>query len=89
MTHLSLYIAMILLPLSGLLGSMYSKYPIQYFGIPLPRLLEQNDALKEIFKEAHELCATILMALLVLHIIGALKHAIVDKNKNHHRMLFK
>jgi len=89
LNHGLLYLLMLLMPLSGLLGSMFSKYPIQFFGTPLPKLFEQNDGLKELFKEVHETCAVIMIGLIALHIAAVIKHIVIDKNQIHRRMLPK
>ena len=35
--HRALYACMLILPLSGYLGSSFTRYPVRYFGIALPR----------------------------------------------------
>jgi cytochrome b561 len=37
--------------------------------------------------DVHELAAKLLIALVILHILGALKHQFVDRNNVLHRMI--
>lgn len=88
-THHLLYVLMIVMPLTGLLTTLYSKYGLSWFSIPvLPGLDEP--ALRDIFVDAHEVTATLLIILISLHILGALKHQWIDKKDIMKRMsLFK
>ena len=81
-THLLLYVLMILMPLSGYLMSSYFGYPVHLFGIPLPMLVEKNVDLGKFFGEAHKFLGLSFVALLSLHIGGAMKHRFFDKKEN-------
>src|SRR3954453_12848306 len=35
-THVTLYVALFVMPLAGYLGSAFSGYPVKYFGVTLP-----------------------------------------------------
>ncbi len=35
-THVALYAALFVMPLAGYLGSVFSGYPVKYFGMTLP-----------------------------------------------------
>lgn len=72
--HVLLYTVMIVVPVSGYMQSMYSKYDTMFWGIELPRLAEANAAMREQFTELHEVAAFALIALIVLHIAAAIKH---------------
>jgi cytochrome b561 len=86
--HVALYISMVCVPLSGFLGSSFSKYPIKYFGIELPKFLMANDSLKEIMKEIHEASVIILLILIAIHVLAVLKHLLIDKKNILTRMWF-
>lgn len=86
--HFALYISMISVPLSGFLGSSFSKYPIKYFGIELPKFLMANDGLKEIMKEVHEVSVIILLSLIAIHLLAVIKHVLLDKKNILSRMWF-
>jgi cytochrome b561 len=84
--HRLLYVLMIILPLSGVIMAVYSKYGIKWFGMDFIKGLD-NNPMREIFKSAHEIIGIILLAIVVLHIIGALKHKFIDKDETLSRML--
>ena len=80
LTHVLLYILLVLMPITGFLGVSVSGEPIAFFGIPLPVWTSGNDTLKEQFFTAHSIIAWALVALVSLHVLGALKHLLVDKD---------
>ncbi|HEY9322813.1 MAG TPA: cytochrome b, partial [Candidatus Methylopumilus sp.] len=87
-THHALYLIMILLPVSGAAMALYSKYGIKWFGIPLVQGLG-DDAMRDFFKNAHEIIGIILLVLLGLHILAVLKHTFINKDGTLKRMMFK
>src|SRR5438105_5482163 len=72
--HAILYIAMFVLPLSGYLGSVFSGYPIKWFGITLPSWGSANPAIKDLMSTVHWVTSWVLVASTALHIAGALQH---------------
>jgi len=87
--HHSLYLLMVLMPLSGLLMTIYSKYGLKWFEIPVFAGLD-NPVLRDWFKESHEIIAVILISLIILHVLAAFKHHVINKDKTLQRMsLFK
>ena len=75
-----LYILMILVPASGYLMSNAGGYPINFFGLAeLPALIGKSKELGGIAHEAHEIMGFAMLALLVLHVAGAVKHRLKDK----------
>ena len=87
-THHALYLVMVLVPVSGAAMALYSKYGIKWFGIPLAEGLG-DDAMRDIFENAHEIIGIILLVLLGLHILAVLKHTFVNKDGTLKRMTFK
>ena len=84
--HRLLYVLMIVLPLTGVIMAVYSKYGIKWFGVPFISGLD-NNPMRLIFKEAHELIGITLLAIIIIHILGALKHKFIDKDQTLSRML--
>ena len=84
--HHLLYSLMVLLPLSGVIMATYSKYGIKWFGIDFIKGLDNND-MREIFKQVHEILGIVILLIIVLHIAGALKHKFIDKDDTLKRML--
>ena len=73
-THRLLYLCLLVMPLSGYLGSSFSGYPVRFFGITLPGWAARNDALKDLFSQIHYAAAAVFMLLITLHAAAALKH---------------
>ena len=85
--HHGLYLLMILIPLTGILMSIGSKYGVKWFGIKiLPGI--DSTPMRELFYEFHEIFGQLLLLILIFHILGALKHSIVDKDGTLRRMWF-
>lgn len=84
-THHLLYLLMIALPVSGIIMATYSKYGIKWFGKPLVQGLD-NNPMREIFKEAHEVIGIVILVVIGLHILGAIKHKLIDKDDTLKRM---
>ena len=85
LAHKGLYLLMLALPVTGVLMSLYSKYGLLWFGIPLFEGLD-NEVLRDTFKEAHMVLAYIMIAMIVLHVLAAIKHKVIDKDEVMSRM---
>ena len=83
--HHSLYLLMVLIPVAGIIMSLYSKYGLQWFGIKLLEGLDNKD-LRETFAEVHELLGTAMLVVLAVHVLGALKHRLIDKDDTMKRL---
>ena len=86
--HHLLYLLMVALPLSGVIMAIYSKYGIKWFGLELIKGLDNKD-MRELFYEAHEIIGLIILLVIIVHIIGALKHKFIDKDDTLKRMSLK
>ena len=84
--HHLLYLLMVALPVSGVIMATYSKYGIKWFGIPFIKGLD-NNPMRELFKEVHEIIGLIILLVIIVHIIGALKHKFIDNDDTLKRML--
>ena len=80
-THLALYALFFAVPLTGWAYSSAAGFPIVLFGLlPLPDFVPVSEPIADVLKEAHEITALTMAALVVLHVAGALKHQIVDRD---------
>lgn len=81
--HVALYALMIIVPCMGY--SMSSTFTqsdgVFFFGVNLPELLPKNDARFEVFQALHKYLAYTLLALVVVHVAGALKHRFLDSDR--------
>lgn len=85
-THWAIYALLFIVPLLGWLAT--SAYgPFKPFGISLPSLLSENQALAERIYRAHKLSAILLTALLAMHVGAALFHYVIRKDGVLNRML--
>ena len=80
-THATLYVALFLMPLAGYLGSVWSGYPVKYFGMTLPAWGSKDDSLKDLMSTVHLVTSWVLVTAIVLHVAGALKHALIDRDR--------
>ena len=85
-SHLLIYLLMVLLPVTGYLGSSFSGDVVSYFGAPLPGWAAKNDSLKEQFFAVHGVIAWALVGLVGLHVLGAFKHLLKDRDGVFQRM---
>jgi cytochrome b561 len=74
-THFGLYACLLTLVVSGYLGSSFSGYPVRYFGWALPNWGWKWPVAKEALSTLHLGATWLLAALSLLHIAGALWHA--------------
>lgn len=73
--HLVLYLLLLAVPLVGWLRSSTAGYPVVLFEkIPLPDLLEKNEALSKQLSQMHELLATVLLVVIIGHIAAVILH---------------
>ena len=87
-THVLLYVLMIVIPLSGWLMSSAKGFQTVWFGIlPLPDLLSKNEELGKLLAEVHELLNWSMATLVVAHLGAALKHHFLDRDDVLTRML--
>ncbi|MGF6756390.1 cytochrome b [Paraburkholderia sp. GAS42] len=86
--HVLLYVLMIAIPVSGYLYSSASNIPVVYLGlVRLPLLISPDPHLKAILKVVHVTLNYGLLALVVLHVAGALKHQLLDRDGLLSRMI--
>lgn len=82
--HVLLYVLMFTTPIFGYLLSSSYKFSdgVYLFSLfKVPEILPKNDAAYEVFDWAHAISAYTLLAVVILHICGALKHRFFDTNK--------
>lgn len=88
-THLGLYALFFAVPLTGWAFSSAAGFPIVLFGVlPLPDFVPVSEALSDVLKEAHEIAAFGMAALVLLHVAGAVKHQVIDRDGLMNRMGF-
>lgn len=88
-THYGLYALMVAQPLSGWIMASASSLPIgEVYGLfGIPDLMATSESVEDTANSLHSAFAWAIIALLVLHIAGALKHHIIQRDNVLRRML--
>jgi cytochrome b561 len=84
-THHLLYLLMVAVPLTGLIMAMYGKYGVKWFGLNFIAGTD-NKPVRDFFEGAHEAIGIVLLVAVAIHVAGALKHKIIDKDETSKRM---
>jgi superoxide oxidase len=83
----SLYALLLIQPITGLGRSLFRGAPFELLIWQVPALFEQDDAIRHVFAEAHEIGANVLLALIGLHAGTALFHRLFLRDGVLQRML--
>lgn len=87
--HGLLYLLMVVIPVTGYLGASYTKAGVAWFGTATPRWATPDHDFAEQMFQIHGTLVWVLVALVALHVAGALKHWLVDKDNTFQRMSFR
>ena len=86
--HILFYVIFFTMPLTGYLLTNLQGDVVNFFGTQLPELLERNRDMKRTVHSIHDILGNALLAMLSLHIIGALYHHYWLKDNTLRRMNF-
>ncbi|HET9105842.1 MAG TPA: YceI family protein [Steroidobacteraceae bacterium] len=87
-THVSLYVLLFAMPLTGWIMSSARGFPVSWFDLfQLPDLVPKSSALYDAMVITHATLASALAVVVALHIAGAIKHHFVLKDDTLRRML--
>lgn len=86
-SHALLYMCIIVMPLSGFSATQFTKYGVTYFGLfKIPPMGSENKVVYDLLQGVHGVTATLLIALVVIHVLAAFKHLLIDRDKIFQRM---
>lgn len=88
-THTLFYLLLIAMPIAGWIAMSKYGAPIDVWGlfaVPALPLATDPEGAKAIFS-LHAVAGTVLLALVVIHLLGTLKHTLLDRDGNLFRML--
>ena len=87
--HIGLYLLILGSSLTGwaLAGTFRSPMNKDVFGLTVPSLVSDR-SLHDLMEESHTILSYLLGALVIVHIIGALRHHLLKKNDVFRRMWF-
>jgi cytochrome b561 len=81
LTHLALYVLLIILPVAGYVRVRAGGFPIESLdALGIPPLVPRSDALAETAKTVHYVAGVTITVVLALHISAALFHGIVKRD---------
>lgn len=95
--HWGLIIMTLLYPVSGMMMSGGGGHGVPIFALSLipanhdpvtDKIIPLNETISSIGHTLHESLTFVLIALIVLHAVGALKHHFIDKDQTIKRMFF-
>ena len=87
-SHTLMYVLIFAVPLSGYFYTLAAGVPVMYLGvIPLPVLIAPDPELKAILKQVHYAFNVVLLGVFCLHVLAALKHQFIDRDRTLQRML--
>ena len=76
------------MPISGLMGSYFGGRDVDVFGIfTIYGAMDQNKELSDAFMGMHGLFGKVTIGAFLLHLVGAIKHHVVDKDDTLKRMV--
>jgi cytochrome b561 len=88
LTHWLLYLLLIVVPIGGYIGTSYYG-GLNVFGLPLPAVSGKDEKIAEWYFDLHGIGGKVILGLVTLHVIGALYHKVVRKDRVVERMLPK
>ena len=88
-SHRMLYACMLVMPLSGYLGSNFSKYGVKFFGLALKPWGLDSPPVYAVFNGIHIGTAFLFCGLIAVHVAASLKHALIDRDAVFSRIWFK
>ena len=87
-SHALMYVLIFAVPLSGYFYSLAAGVPVMYLGvIPMPVLIASDPELKALLKQVHYAFNVVLLGVFCLHVLAALKHQFIDRDRTLQRML--
>jgi cytochrome b561 len=87
-THVLLYALMLAIPLSGWVMASAKNVPFRVFWLlPWPDIVQPSESLGETAGAIHAALATLLLAVVSLHVAAALRHHLILRNDVLRRML--
>ncbi len=87
-THRLLYVLLLAIPVSGWIYSSATGISVVYLGlVPLPDLVAKDRELARTLLTVHQALNFTLATLVILHVVGALRHHFVDRDGTLARML--
>ncbi len=85
--HWGLLLAVLIMPLSGVIMSLLGGRPIGIYGLFLIPPIAEIESVRTAARQVHGYAAFAFVGLIAVHILAALKHTLIDKDGTLARML--
>ncbi len=86
--HAMLYICLFVMPISGFAATQFTKWGLKFFGLfKIPPLAFESKEIYSILQNIHQIAGWVLIVTILIHILGALKHGLIDKDTVLQRIL--
>jgi cytochrome b561 len=85
--HRLLYACMVLIPVTGFIGSNFGKHPVKFFGYALPHLGWDSPVVQAFFRYTHAAFVWLLCVLVALHLLAVIHHLATSGRRILQRML--
>lgn len=87
LTVAALVTSMIWLPITGIVSASTAGVPIGAFGVRAYLPVSANDAIHWFASELHEFFSLLFFAAVIVHLMGTVKHTLIDRDHTLRRML--
>lgn len=87
LVHWSLYLAIIIMPIAGWVGTSAGGFPPRIGKHTLDLPLQKSDSLSDLSFSVHNSLAIVIIVLVSLHVLAALFHYLIKKDNVLQRML--
>lgn len=84
--HLSLYLLMLVISVTGILLLQASGKGSSFLGFAIPEFVSPNKDLKKAIKSVHEILSNSFYVLVVMHVLAALWHHYILKDNTFEKM---
>ena len=80
-SHVMLYACLFIMPISGFAATQFTKWGLKFFGLfKIPPLAFESKAIYTVLQNVHQVAGWILIVIISVHILGALKHGLIDRD---------
>jgi cytochrome b561 len=87
-THWVLYLLILAMTVLGWAATNFRGWPVKLFGVlPLPALASKGDRWAHTAGDIHSLLVNVLLALVAIHVVAALYHHFIARDRVLRRML--
>ena len=82
------YLALFVMPISGMIYSFSKGYPVSFFGLfNIPNIIEKNSVVANITQNVHFYISLIITCLIIVHTFAAFRHHFYKKDNYLKRIL--